>query len=235
MDDLIERLAEARPLPSRDLDLSEVHQRVRRRRRHRHAVVVAVGAVVVLAGVFGASRLADDGGLDVEVVGPVDGSTPTSAPTSAPVEVPSGDERVVASGTMPRGGTWSFVAYETADGLCGRIETPAGAEGDCFSVPPYDDALNVLFSDGRANGGHLFVRAVVGPEVATVRIDLAGRSAGEPAHGAGTSLELEPTDVGLPLDFVFTALPADAVVTSVEALDARGRVVATAEGYAGPG
>lgn len=228
MDDLIDRLAEARPRPSRDLDLAQVRGRVRQRRQRRRVAIGALGVVVVLAGVVGASRLAADGGeVQLEVVGPDGGSVATT--------VPLGAEREVASGPMPDGGSWAFVAYETVDGLCGRIETPAGEEGDCFSVPPYDETLNVLYSDGRANGGLLFARAVVTPEVAMVRINLAGRSVGEPAHSAGTSLELEPVDVGLPLDFVFTPLADDAVVTSVEALDARGEVLATADGYADPG
>ena len=229
MDDLIDRLSEVRPRPSRDVDLTQVRQRVRQRRRRRRAAVGALGAVVVLAGVLGAGRLVADGGdVQLEVVGPVTGAVPIDPPATGP-------EREVASGPMPDGGTWAFVAYETADGLCGRIETPAGDEGDCFSVRPYDETLNVLYSDGRANGGLLFARAVVGPEVATVRINLAGPSVGEPAHNAGNSLQIEPTDVGLPLDFVFTPLADDAVVTSVEALDADGTVLATADGYAGPG
>lgn len=234
MDDLIDRLAEARPRPSRDLDLAQVRGRVRQRRQRRRVAIGALGVVVVLAGVVGASRLAADGGeVQLEVVGPVTSLVPVDP---VPVDPPAiGPEREVASGPMPADGNWAFVAYETAYGLCGRIETPAGEEGDCFSVPPYDETLNVLYSDGRANGGLLFARAVVTPGVAMVRINLAGRSVGEPAHNAGTSLELEPVDVGLPLDFVFTALPDDVVVTSVEALDAGGEVLATADGYADPG
>lgn len=228
MDDLIDRLAGARPRPTRDVDLTQVRGRVRQRRHRRRVAIGALGAVVVLVGVLAAGRLVANGGeVELEVVGPDGGSVATTLPLGA--------EREVATGPMPDGGAWAFVAYETVDGLCGRIETPAGVEGDCFSVPPYDETLNVLYSDGRANGGLLFARAVVTPEVAMVRINLAGRSVGEPAHDAGTFLEFEPVDVGLPLDFVFTALPDDAVVTSVEALDARGGVVADADGYAGPG
>ncbi|MBL8777150.1 MAG: hypothetical protein JNK12_14500 [Acidimicrobiales bacterium] len=234
MDDLIDRLSEVRPRPSRGVDLTQVRRRVHQRRRRRRVAIGALGAVVVLAGVVGAGRLvADSGEVQLEVVGPVTSAVPIDPVPVDPAAV--GPERQVATGPMPDGGTWAFVAYETAYGLCGKIETPAGEMGDCFSVPPYDETLNVLYSDGRANGGLLFARAVVTPEVATVRINLAGRSVDEPAHNAGTSLELEPTDVGLPLDFVFTPLADDAVVTSVEALDVGGRVLATADGYTGPG
>lgn len=67
-----------------------------------------------------------------------------------------------------------------------------------------------------------------------VRVSLAGPSGGEPAHDVGAILEYEPVDVGLPLDFVFTALPDDAVVTAVEALDADGQVLDTDDDYRGP-
>ena len=223
MDDLIDRLAEVRPRPSCDIDLAQVRQRVRQRRRRRHAAVGVLGAAVLLVGALGANRLVADGGeRELEVVGPVTNPTPFD---TVPFDtVPLGPEREVATGAMPAGGVWSFVAYETADGLCGEIETPDGTAGACFSAPPYDEALNVSFSDGRANSGLLFARAVVGPVVAMVRIGIAGQP----------PLELEPVDVGLPLDFVFTALPDDAVVTSVEALDAAGEVLDTADGYTGP-
>ncbi len=121
MDDLIDRLSEVRPRPSRDVDLTQVRQRVRQRRRRRRAAIGALGAVVVLAGVLGAGRLVTDGGdVELEVVGPVTSPVPVDPAAIGP-------EREVASGPMPDGGSWAFVAYETADGLCGRIETPAGA------------------------------------------------------------------------------------------------------------
>lgn len=62
---------------------------------------------------------------------------------------------------------------------------------------------------------------------------VAGPSVGEPAHNVGEVLEFEPVDVGLPLNSVFMPLPDDTVVTAVEALDANGEVLDTADGDAG--
>jgi len=136
---------------------------------------------------------------------------------------PVGEERLVASGELPRGGgQWAYYAFKAAAGYIGtRFESPLGGYGSGPGELTAEQVLTVGYSSGGSTGLPNDAQANVTPEVDRVRFELV----------SGEVVEVVPVDVGFEIEFVYTFLPDGVGVDRAVALDGEGRVLGTAEGF----
>jgi hypothetical protein len=155
------------------------------------------------------------------------------AETPDPAAIPSGSLEaqgaeatgpIIELGTGVSEGTgWRFAIYESDDGWCTQVETVIVAETGCGDILPAEGETFGSYAVGEElSNGVTAVQGIVTDEVATVWILLAdGRRA--PAEPFALA------DAGLTGKAFLRIIPADLVVTHLQAVAMSGEILDTVE------
>ncbi len=157
--------------------------------------------------------------------------TPTAVVTPDPAAIPTGPINpsdasgpvVILGSNVMEGRGWRYVIYPSGDAWCLMLETVIVSAAECGDlVPAEEEVFGTWSSDTEIGDGVTAIHGIVGDEVATVWLILE--------NGARAPAQMFPLDeAGLSGTAFLRLVPADVVVTHLQAVAMSGEILETIE------